>query len=174
MSARRWSSRSGERVAGNGVDRDLDAFVAGTERIDQRPDVLGHETCCGDLHPPRLSRGVLHRAACLLGETEDLAGEGGQPSSAQRQGDPAPIADEQLVAELLAQRRDRNRYGRLGDLELSRRSLHGAEAGDEDKRLKLSESHRVPVRLGKRDDNSDLSDHLGMVGKSTFLAQNCR
>ncbi len=141
MSARRCSSRSPNVRAGHDLDRDLEALVARGERLDERRDVLGDEARRDDQHPPRGAGRVLHGAARLLGEAEDLARQRGEPPAARRERDPAPLAHEQLVPELPAQRRDGDRDRRLGDLELGRRRLHGAEAGDEDERLELREGH---------------------------------
>jgi hypothetical protein len=55
MSARRVIEQVRERLAGDGLDRDLDALVPGAERLDQRTDVLGDEACGGHEHLPRLT-----------------------------------------------------------------------------------------------------------------------
>jgi len=105
-----------------------------------------------------LPRRVVDRAARLLGQAEDLARQrprGRRPAGGQR--DPAAVADEELVAELLAQRRDGDRHRRLGDLELGRRGLDGPVPGDEDEGLELRERH---------DQDSDLSDRLGPVDET--------
>ena len=112
---------------------------------------------------PRLPGRVLHRAAGLFGEAEDLAGERREPPPSCSQRDPAPVADEQLVAELLAQRRDGDRDRRLGDLELGRGSLNRPVTGDKDERLELGESHLSLVRWGSTTITSGLSDPLGVV-----------
>ena len=130
-----------ERGAGHDLDGDLEALVAGGERLDQRRDVLGDEARRDDQHPPRGAGRVLHRAARLLGEAEDLARQRGEPPAARRQRDPAALAHEQLVPELPAQRRDGDRHRGLGDLELGGGGLHRAVAGDEDERLELGEGH---------------------------------
>jgi hypothetical protein len=97
-----------ERRAGHGLDLDLEPFVARGERLDQRADVVGDEARRDHLHPPRRARRVLHGAARLLGQAEDLARERGEPPAARGERDPAPLAHEQLVAQLLAQRADRD------------------------------------------------------------------
>ena len=126
--------RVGERPALDVLHGDLEfRAAAGGERIDQRPDVLGDDAGGGDLKLPRLSGYLLHRTAGLLGEAEDLAGQGRQPAASGRQGDAAAVSHEQLVPELLAQRRHRNRHRRLGDLELRGGRLHRPVARDEDK-----------------------------------------
>ena len=91
----------GERFARDRFDRDLQARAAGTERVDQRADVLGDDAGRGDLQLPRLAGRLLDAAPGLFGQAEDLAAQRGQPAAPGGQRDPAPIADEQLVAELL-------------------------------------------------------------------------
>ncbi len=95
-----------------------------------------------DLDAARLARRVVDGAPGLLGEAEDLARQGGEAPPAGRERDPAARADEELVAELLAQRGDRDGHRRLGDPELGGGGLHRAQARDEDERLQLSERHR--------------------------------
>jgi hypothetical protein len=77
----------------------------------------------------------------LRRQTEDLAAQRGQPAAPGGQRDPAPIADEQLVAELLPEGGNRHRHRRLGDLELGRRGLDRPEPSDENERLQLGEGH---------------------------------
>jgi hypothetical protein len=77
----------------------------------------------------------------LLGKPEDLRRERGEPAPAGGERDPPPLAHEQLVAELLAQRRDRDRDRRFGDAQLGGRRLDGPKAGREHERLKLGEGH---------------------------------
>jgi hypothetical protein len=114
----------GEGAARGGLDRHLKPLVAGAERVDQRADVLGDRTRRGDLHPPRLARGIGHGTARLLGQPEDLGGQGGEPPPARSECDPPTLTDEQLVAELPAQRGHRDRDRGLGHLELRRGGLH--------------------------------------------------
>src|SRR3954470_11103308 len=94
-----------------------------------------------DLHVLRRARRLVYRAPRQLGEAEDLAGQRGEPAAAGRERDAAAVADEELVAELPAQRPDRDGDGRLGHLELRRRLLPLAVARDEHERLQLSEGH---------------------------------
>ena len=84
---------------------------------------------------------VRNRAAGLLGEPEDLRGERRQAPAAGGQRDPAPFANEQLVAELLAQRGDRHGDRRLGHAELGGGRLDRSQARDEHERLQLRERH---------------------------------
>ena len=133
----------GERCAGDRLDRDLEPVVARGERLDQRPDVLGDEVRGDDLQAARLAGRVVDRAARLLGQAEDLGGERRQAPTAGGQRDPPAFADEQLVAEFLAERRHRDRDRGLGDLELGGRRLDRAEPGDEHERLQLGEGQSV-------------------------------
>ena len=103
--------------------------------------MLGDEARRDDQHPPRGAGRVLHGPARLLGQAEDLARQRREPPAARRERDPAPLAHEQLVAELPAQRGDRDGDRGLGDLELGRGGLHRAVPGDEDERLELREGH---------------------------------
>jgi hypothetical protein len=151
-----------ERAARNRLDRHLEPFVARGERLDERADVLGDEARRDDLHPPRRAGRVVHRPPRLLGQPEDLARERGQAPPARRQRDPAPLAHEELVAELAAQRRDRHRHGRLGDLELRGRGLHRPVAGDQHERLQLGEGQLA---------RSVLSIRLSPVDAPTLTAR---
>ena len=81
------------------------------------------------------------RRACSA-RPEDLPRQRREPPAARRQRDPAAVADEQFVAELLAQRGDRDRHRGLGDLELGGRRLDRSVAGDEHEGLQLSEGHK--------------------------------
>ena len=91
----------------------------------------------------------MHRAAGLLGQAEDLARQRRQAPAARSERDAAPLADEELVAQLPAQGADRDRHGGLGHLELGGGRLHRAQAGDEDEGLELGEGQRLkPRRFG--------------------------
>ena len=98
MSAWRCSRRSAND-ARDRLDPDLEPFVAGGERFDQRSDVLGDDVGGNDLQTSRLTGGIVDRPARLFGQTEDLAGQCRQPPAACGERDPPPLADEQLVAE---------------------------------------------------------------------------
>ena len=97
-----------------------------------------------DLHAADLPRTVGHGAAGLLGEPQDLARERGEPPPAGRERDAPARAHEEVVAELPAQRADRDGDRRLGDLELGRSRLHGPVPGHEDEGLQLRERHAGP------------------------------
>ena len=151
MSARRCSSRSANEAPGTDSiaisspsSRAVKASISGPMCSATR---FVAATCIRRL----LARGVVHRAARLLGQAEDLAGERRQPTAAGGQRDPAAVADEQLVAELLAQRGDGHRHRRLGDLELGRGRLDRARAGRRARRTAVA---RASSRFG-------LSDRLG-------------
>ena len=153
----------GKRRAGDRFDRDLEPVIAGRERLDQRSDVLGDHVGGDHLQPARLTGRVVDRAAGLLGQAEDLAGQRRQPPTARGQRDSPALADEQLVAQLLAQRRHRDRYRGLGDLELGRGRLDRTEPGDEYERLQLAEgqswllSDHLTRRLTGHDNNVKVS-----------------
>ena len=152
----------GERHAGDRFDRDLKPVVARAERLDQRSDVLGDEVRGDDLQAARLTGRVVDRAAGLFGQAKDLGRQCRQPPSAGRQRDSPALADEQLIAEFLAERRHRDRDRRLGHLELGRRRLDRTEPGDEHERLELSEGQCFKERFcgGAWRRRLGLSDHL--------------
>ena len=152
----------GQRFAGHGLDGHVEPRVAGGEGVDQRADVLGHDVGDRHLHEPRLARGVLDRAAGLLGQPEDLGGQRGQAAAPGGERDAAAVADEQLVAELPAQRRHRHRDRRLGHAQFRRRGLDRAQPRHEHERLELGEGH---LRSG-------LSDHLTQLAAPLRSGEN--
>ena len=91
-SARRCSSISANDAPGTRLDRDLQPLVAGRERVDQRPDVLGHQARWRPPAAGAAGRGFVHRAPRLLGQPEDLGRQRGQPPPARRQRDAAALA----------------------------------------------------------------------------------
>jgi hypothetical protein len=134
-----------EQVADRRPRDRLDGHVqprfASRERLHQGRDVLGDDARDRHLHEARLSLAGVHRAPGLLREAQDLGRQGRQAPPPRGQRDPAAAAHEQLVAELLAKRRDRHRHGRLGDAELAGGRLDRAKLGDEHEGLQLGEGH---------------------------------
>ena len=129
------------RRAGDGFDRDLEPGIPRREGVDHRPDMLGDDVRHRHLHQPRAAGAVVHGPARLLGERQDLRRQRRQPAAAGGQPDRPSVTDEQLVAELLAQRRDRNRHGGFGHAQLGGGRLDRPQPRDEHERLQLGERH---------------------------------
>ena len=87
---------------------------------------------------------------CHAAGQADCSGRVRKPATARGERDPPPLADEQIVAELSAERGHRNRDGGLGHLELGRRRLDRTEPGDERERLQLGKSHRMKEVIAAR------------------------
>jgi hypothetical protein len=131
-----------ELAARQPLQRDLHAVLAGRERVEQRRHVLG-----GDARGRHLQRaaGLRDGPPRLLRERQDLAGQRRQAAAPRGQRDPAALAHEQLVAQLLAQRGHGHRHGRLGHLQLGGGGLDRPEPGHEHERLELRERHLSSV-----------------------------
>ncbi|MCP9954104.1 hypothetical protein LUX33_40635 [Actinomadura madurae] len=115
---------------------------AGGERVQQRGrDELGDRGDGDD--PQRLGRapGRADRALRLRAEHHHLRRDRQQARAALGQRHPAGPADQQRVAEVLAQRGQRLRHGGLAHVQRPRRLLHRAEPGDEDESAELRQRH---------------------------------
>jgi hypothetical protein len=112
--------------------------------------VLGDDVRHRYLHQPRVARAIVHGPTRLLGQRQDLGGQRRQPAAARGQSDRPAVTDEQLVAELFAQRRDRDRHSGFGDAQLGGGRFHRPSSCDEHERLQLRERHgRVAEDLSK-------------------------